>query len=97
MITLISFTSKEDTENERENIVRDVEEHTFKITVLGKICQQVITEGKTEGETETRRKSGEEKMTGRRRVGEKKISIISVNLCILLLHTHKYPPLPQLC
>lgn len=34
IIMLISFTSKEDTENERENTVRDVEEHTFKITVF---------------------------------------------------------------
>lgn len=34
IIMLISFTSKEDTENERENIVRDVEKHTFKITVF---------------------------------------------------------------
>lgn len=34
IIKLISFTSKEDTENERENIVRDGEEHTFKITVF---------------------------------------------------------------
>lgn len=65
--------------------------------VLEKLCQQVIAERKTEGETETRRKSGEEKMTRQRRVGEKKISIISVNFCFLFLHIHKYPPLPQLC
>lgn len=34
IIKLISFTSREDTENERANIVREVEEHTFKIAVF---------------------------------------------------------------
>lgn len=34
IIKLISFTSKEDTENQRANIVREGEEHTFEIAMF---------------------------------------------------------------
>lgn len=44
----------------------------------------MLAEEETEGEMETRRERGEEKMTGWRRVGEKKFLIISVNLSVLL-------------
>lgn len=40
VIKMISFTSKEDPQSERANIVREVEKHTFKIAVFWRrTCQ----------------------------------------------------------
>jgi len=85
VIKLICFTGKEETENERANIVGKVEEHTFKIAVFWrKLANKCLQRERQKVRQRPEEESGEEKMMGWRRVGEKKISIISINHSVLL-------------